>query len=132
MSVKFQRINAAQYTEIIDDAKQNAIYVGEIDGKEARNLDEYLEMIWKAFQFPDTGYVNYHAYMDWICDLSWLNANGYILVFHNFDKLLAQSSRDRQIIIESIDEDVLPWWEGEVERCVVGGKAKPFNVYLVD
>jgi len=31
-----------------------------------------------------------------------------------------------------LEEDVLPWWESDGEKHVVGGKAKSFKVYIVE
>jgi hypothetical protein len=31
-----------------------------------------------------------------------------------------------------LEEDVLPWWESDVEKHVVGGKVKSFQVYIVE
>jgi hypothetical protein len=32
----------------------------------------------------------------------------------------------------SILQDTVEWWDGDVEKYVVEGKKKSFNVYLVD
>jgi hypothetical protein len=34
--------------------------------------------------------------------------------------------------IDHFKDFILPFWEDEVTRVFVGGKAKSFNVYLVD
>ena len=32
----------------------------------------------------------------------------------------------------AVGTDVLPWWESDVEKHVVGGKVKSFQVYIVE
>ena len=72
------------------------------------------------------------GYLDWITDLSWLNRDGYALIIKNYNCFMSEDLRKKEIVMESFGKTVLPWWENEVERCVVEGKAKSFNVYLVE
>ena len=92
----------------------------------------------RVFKFP-ANIIEMHVnglsidgYLDWITDLSWLNANGYALIINNFDIFMSGDLRKKEIIIESFEKNVLPWWQSQVEQYQVGGKAKPFNVYVVD
>ena len=57
---------------------------------------------------------------------------GYALIINNFDIFMSGDLRKKEIIIESFEKNVLPWWQSQVEQYQVGGKAKPFNVYVVD
>ena len=50
----------------------------------------------------------------------------------NFSNFIKRNDSLKKIIIEDIEDIILPWWEKEVEDCVVEGKAKSFNVYFVD
>ena len=132
MLKKINILNKEQYKTIMETAKQDSVFIAEIDGKNIQNINQYLKEIWDVFKFPITGYINYHAYLDWIRDLEWLNSNGYLFVIQNYCDFMKNSPNDRQIILNSLENLVIPWWEGEVEKCVVEGKAKLFNVYLVE
>jgi len=132
VSTKLKKINTSQYRAIVDSIDRDSVFVAEIDGKSIQSLSEYLEAVWQVFRFPNTGYVNYYAYLDWIRDLDWLNSEKYVFIVHNSADLLRETLRDRQIVMDSLEEEVIPWWEGEVEQYSVAGKAKPFHVYLVD
>jgi hypothetical protein len=65
-------------------------------------------------------------------DLEWLNKKGYVLIIYNYKNFLNQVFSYRPTIVNGFAELILPWWQKEVEYCVVGGKTKTFNVYLVD
>lgn len=132
MSRKIKKINSSQYKEIVSGMNQESVFIAEIDGKKVNNLNEYFEAVWKAFHFPNTGYLNYYAYLDWIRDLDWLNSKGYVFAIHNSDNLLRASLHERKIILDSLEEEVIPWWESKVEQYQVEGKIKPFAVYLID
>jgi hypothetical protein len=131
MSTNFIEITETQYGLLVRDAKVKSIFIAEIDGNTIKNLDDYLAAVWKAFNFPQTGHVNFYAYLDWIRDLDWIDANMFALVIRNFDNLLKQSQKDREIIVNSLDKTVIPWWQSEIKQYQVEGNPKPFNVYLI-
>ncbi len=108
----------------------NHSHLVELEGKLINNLDEYISAIKDGFRFP---YCRTMAgYMDWITDLSWLEKDAYILVIKNYNEFMKNDLNLKEKIILGFKNRILPWWQGEVEKYVVEGKAKPFMVYLVD
>ena len=43
---------------------------------------------------------------------------------------LENDKQFKEVIFKCFEEDILPFWEKEVETVIVGGKPKVFNVYL--
>ena len=129
-------ITDSQKKTLIKSSTKNAdIYLAELNGEIIPTLNDYLKKIGETFKFPvfsnyDT--LNLDAYLDWITDLSWLNAQEFVLIIRNFKLFLQDDLKSKKEILEDFKEVVLPWWEKEVEQYVVGGKAKPFNIYLVN
>ena len=134
----------ADEIEKIKNEKLTDCFVAELDYRDINNEKDYLNKMGEIFRFPvfegQAGH-SWDGYFDWMTDLSWgydeewmdKTRNGYNLIIYNcskngyakrFDKLL----RD---IIDSFVYDILPWWNKDVESCVVEGKPKSFNVYLV-
>ena len=111
---------------------KNGIWIAEIDGNKINSWVEYAHEIYKAFRFPTPCYKSIDAYSDWIRDLEWLESDGYVLIIHNFKNFMKRDLELKKLIIKIFNETVFPWWESEVEEFCVDGKAKPFNVYLVD
>jgi len=122
----------------------------ELQGKELRTWQEYSVEIGEKFKFPDM-YRNpprehgVDAYLDWIRDLSWFGEiEEFAIIIYDYSQFLRTEHDNvrecnyckyiinKEMIVESFVNVVLPFWEHDVERCVVGGKTKPFNVYLVD
>lgn len=126
------RITAFQYAVILDDARKDGVFCAEINGKNIKNMDDYLSAVWKVFRFPQTGHVNYYAYLDWIRDLDWLDASAYIFVIRDSKVFMSESPKEREVILKSLENTVIPWWDSEIGEFQVEGKAKPFHVYLVD
>ena len=119
--------------ELIHDASNSiSTHLVEIYGKEILTWKDYIEIIEKAFRFPTQCTNNFDGYYDWMRDLDWLGKDHYVLVVHDFSHFLEQDQALKKEIIYGFNEVILPWWQEEVERCVVDGKAKSFNIYLVD
>ena len=124
--------------EVLEHLKQNnkSIYVAELNGTDINTAADYLKAIDKAFKFPNLTSANYKlnfdGYLDWIRDLSWLKADGYALIINHFADFMKNDIKNKKEIIEDFKQIIFPWWDGEVEHCMVGGKAKPFNVYLLE
>ena len=53
-------------------------------------------------------------------------------IFENYDGFLKDDLSSKDLFLEILEEDVLPWWESDVENHVVGGKVKSFQVYIVE
>ena len=107
------------------------LWVGELDGNEIPDLDAFLKTVSSLMDFPTIS-KSLGSYLDWITDLDWLHANGYALIIKNFSNFMDQDSELKNHVIHLFFKSILPWWEEEVKHCVVGGKPKPFNVYLID
>lgn len=132
MENKIYQINTNE-AKIIKEKYQSQqdIYIAELDGKNLRSWSDYISEIQEIFHFP-TKETNMNAYLDWMDDLSWLNKEGYVLFLYNFKDFLKNDTNLRKEILEMFTYNILPWWQNDVELYVVDGKAKPFNVYLVD
>jgi Barstar (barnase inhibitor). len=112
-------------------SNEDSMFCVEINGKNIQKLSEYLFIMSRVFKFPYPS-VNLDGYNDWMTDLDWLEKDEYILIISNFTEFMKDDLDMKNQIIKDFKEDILPWWQGEVEQYMVGGKAKPFHVYLVD
>lgn len=109
----------------------NRLHVVELDGRNIESWNDYISEIQAKFTFPTRCNDSVDRYLDWIRDLDWLGKDGYVLIINYFDQFVRSNPNLRQEIISEFEQTVLPFWEDEVTRVVVGGKAKPFTVYLV-
>jgi hypothetical protein len=109
----------------------NNYYVVVIDGKENQDWDSYKKSIEKLFKFHSP-IMNVDSYVDWMQDLMWLNADGFILGIINYDKFLSKDLWYKEAIMESFRDEILTWWEEDVEKYCVGGKKKYFGVFIIE
>ena len=56
----------------------------------------------------------------------WLKAKKYAFVFDNYNSFLADDLVSKELFLEILKEEVLPWWENDARKYVVGGVAKSF------
>ncbi|MDR2672164.1 MAG: barstar family protein [Coriobacteriales bacterium] len=131
MDNQIRHVTRQEYEKIAAAAKGTSTFVGELDGRDIHDLDDFLDAVWTVFRFPD-GPKNPDAYLDWIRDLRWIGAEGYIFTMLDFKDFMDQDPHFRGIILETLESMVIPWWSEDVEKYEVEGKAQPFNVYLVD
>jgi hypothetical protein len=111
---------------------RRGIWVAEIDGSRVPAWKDYAHEIEKVFRFPTPCDKSMDVYLDWMTDLSWLNAQGYALIIKNVKDFMKSDLEKKEKVLRFFKEDILPFWQSGVEQYVVAGKAKPFNVYLVD
>ena len=65
-----------------------------------------------------------------MCDLDWIRSDKIYLIIKNAAFFLENDKQFKEVIFKCFEEDILPFWEKEVETVIVGGKPKVFNVYL--
>jgi hypothetical protein len=133
MKNQIYRITRAELQEVIDRLTSTGkIWIARIDGKTISNWEDYAVAIAETMRFPEICYHSIDAYLDWIRDLDWLESDGYVLIITSISDFLKDDPRLKTVILGDLLDCVLPWWEKEVEHYVVEGKAKPFNLVLVD
>lgn len=123
-----------EINKIKSESKDN-VFIAEIEGTEINSWEDYWNAMSKLFSFPELpAYMkpDYHSYYDIMTDLSWLDTDSIILIINNFTLFLKGEHALKDDIIKDFKDYLLPFWEEEVEKTVVGGKKKSFCVYLVD
>jgi hypothetical protein len=121
-----------QEAETIKTSINASIFVAEIEGKKIKTEEDYFREVWLAFDFPPALRPSWAGHDDWIRDLDWLNADGYLFFVYDFPQFLRNDHDSKAFFAKHFQDFILPFWEDEVTRVVVGGKAKSFNVYLVE
>lgn len=103
-----------------------------INGKNICTLSEYLKIMSEEFSFPRPTSKNVDVYLDWMEDLSWIKQEKIVLFIEDFSCFLKDAPCEKIEIIELFKNNILLWWDEEVEYHVVEGKRRSFMVYLVD
>jgi hypothetical protein len=65
-------------------------------------------------------------------DLSWIPNRRICVIIDDYSSFLRKDSKARKDSIELFKDDILPFWEKDVLKFVVGGKTRVFKVYLVN
>ena len=118
-----------EFTSITFDTTDNYFL---FSGADCRCLADYLDQVYAKLSFPPIDVrKSLDSYFDWIRDLQWLSRDEIIFVITDFDMFLVNDSVHKRIIIDLFKNEILPWWEYEVENHVVDGTTRKFNVYLV-
>ncbi|PGL72719.1 barstar family protein [Bacillus sp. AFS055030] len=138
---KIYKITTQEISEIKEEmTHDHSLFLVELDGKKIQTWEDYIIEVEKKFKFPRSCEYMWDRYLDWIRDLTWFEEDEYednkiekfALIIYNFNKFSRKNDSLKRKIIDQFNRLILPFWEEEVERVVVEGKAKSFKVYLVE
>lgn len=114
--------------------KYNDVKYIVMDGKGIETYEQYFDKLWEVFNFseiPDGWEKDYHTEDDFLTEMDELPDDKYIFVIKNYDDFLANNIEEKAEIEDYYENYLLPFWDKEVERVVVEGKRKDFDIYLV-
>ena len=128
---KICEVTPEEVDDIIKHKEQDTnVGIVTLDGKQIRTVGDFIAQMEQKFSLPDCD-GNMNCFFDWIRDITFLNKDEYIVIIYNHEEICRCDRTKGDEIIRLFRKTILPWWEGDVENCVMEGKAKPFNVYLV-
>ena len=119
-----------RHVAFIDKSKLEG-FIASIDGAKIQTKHDYLSIMEKAFHLPPC-HDSWDAYLDWMCDLDWIEEKKITLIILNSARAFQQDPQMKQYMIDDFKDVILPFWEEEVKYVVVGGEPREFQVYLVD
>lgn len=131
---RIHKITLEQVFKIEQQAKLENSYIVKIDGKELNTYNQYMLTLAEKFAFKQDVENNIDAFLDWMRDFNNLQSQGYVsfnLIIFNWKLIFEKDKNIQEEFIEDL-EFVLNFWEDEVERVVVGGEKRSFQVYLVE
>ena len=105
-----------------------------MDGDGVNTYEEYFDRLWNCFNFgeiPHGWKKDFYTENDFLKDILELAEDKYVFIIKNYDEFLSQNLKEKALIEDYYENDLLTFWDSEVETCVVGGKRKDFDVYLV-
>lgn len=105
-----------------------------MDGAGIETYEQYFDKLWEVFDFseiPEGWKKDYHTEYDFMTDDDFLPKEKYIFVIKNYDKFMKNNKWEKENLEDTYENYLLPFWDEEVERVVVEGKRKDFDIYLV-
>ena len=97
-------------TELLRSAISEAGYaLFEADLKGIKGKQNILNVLAQAAGFPPEFGANWDALADALCDLSWHDTAGYVLLLRNASDTLGLSANDREITLDIFADTVLYW-----------------------
>jgi len=90
-----------------------------INGKQVTSKAEFLQASAKTMNFPDYFGDNWDAFTDCMTDLSWLSADGYILLYTQPENLAYNDPSEWSIALDIFQEAVEYWRETDTPLYVL-------------
>lgn len=90
-----------------------------INGNDVATKAEFIQTSAKTMNFPDYFGNNWDAFSDCIDDLSWLSADGYILLYTQPDNFANNDPSEWSIALDIFQEVVESWRETDTPMYVL-------------
>ena len=95
--------------ELLAAANEANFALFDADLKGVKGKQNLFEALAKAANFPPEFGANWDALADYLCDLSWHDAAGYVLLLRNASDTLGLSANDREIAMDLLADTVVYW-----------------------
>lgn len=105
-----------------------------MDGAGIDIYEQYFDRLWELFDFgeiPEGWKKDYHTEYDFMTDDDFLPEEKYVFIIKNYDLFMINNKWEKENLEDTYENYLLPFWDEEVERVVVEGKRKDFDIYLV-
>lgn len=102
-----------------------------IDGKTVQSEKDVVQILAEDFNIDDLQDGNWDALADRLERPDYINPDSINIFINNAKYLFINDEISKNIFLEILSDTVL-WWDGGVERYIVGGKRKKFNVYIIE
>ena len=102
-----------------------------IDGKKVQSERDAIEILAKNFNIDDLQGANWDALSDRLQRSNYICSERVNIFINNSRYLFIKDENSKNTFLEILS-DTVSWWEEDVERYIVDGKRKTFNVYLLD
>mgnify|MGYP000868377209 FL=1 len=102
-----------------------------IDGKKVQSERDAIEILANSFNIDDLQDGNWDALFDRLQRSNYIHPERINIFINNSRDLFIKDENSKNTFLEILS-DIVSWWEEDVERYIVDGKRKTFNVYLLD
>ncbi|MEW6497550.1 MAG: barstar family protein [Cyanobacteriota bacterium] len=90
-----------------------------INGKNVTSKSEFFQNCAETMNFPDYFGYNWDAFADCMNDLSWLSANGYILLYTQPENFANNDPSEWSTVLLVLQEAVESWRETETPMYIL-------------
>jgi RNAse (barnase) inhibitor barstar len=97
----------------------NGLDYTSIDFKNSLDKSSFLKTVSDALQFPSYFGMNWDALNDFLTDMSWKKATGYVIVFINFNSISENMAAEVKIIKNIFDSTALYWRQNKVQFYII-------------
>ena len=102
-----------------------------IDGKKVQSERDAIEILANSFNIDDLQDGNWDALSDRFQRSNYIYPERINIFINNSRYLFIKDENSKNTFLEILS-DTVSWWKEDVERYIVDGKRKTFNVYLLD
>ena len=106
---------------LLDASSAAGFALFDVDLKGIKGKHNLFNTLARAANFPPEFGANWDALVDALCDLSWREAPGYVLLLRNVSDTFGLSANDREIAQDIFADTVVYWRQ----------RNKPFWIFFI-
>lgn len=125
----FGKIN--KFNKIFVRMKYRNYFTATLNGKKIQTKGDAVYMLADIFNIDDLVDGNWAALQDRLERPAYIVPDNVLIFIYNSRYMFVNEEKSKRIFLDIL-KDTVEWWAGDVEKYVVDGKKKSFNVYLVD
>lgn len=101
-----------------------------IDGKKIKDYVDFTNAMQHEFNFPRECHGSIDRYLDWMRDLSWIDANEIIIKIKNSSSFLDENPQERELILKDLNEIIILFWADNPGHVIINGVKKKIQLFL--
>jgi RNAse (barnase) inhibitor barstar len=99
-----------------------------LEGRDVRNKDQFLKQVALVLRFPDYFGNNWDAFSDCLTDMSWHEADGFVILYDHFESLAEHSPQEFEMLLDLFKESTEFWRDqGKAVFVLLHGKSVERN-----
>lgn len=106
-------------------------FVVTIDGKKVKSYVDFVYAMQREFCFPRDCLGSVDRYLDWMRDLSWINADEIIVKIKYSSSFMIDNPQEKKIVLSDFNDIIIPFWESDSNSIIANGVTKKVKLYLI-
>lgn len=126
-----KQVSKDKISEIVNKYKDNTnVFMLILNGRLINDKNSYINILKKKLNISLPFWNNWDAYIEILEDsYTYYNKEEIVIIIEDYDCFSNKDLGLKRKIEEFFDIDILPFFEDEIEKCVVGGKKTKYNIY---
>jgi RNAse (barnase) inhibitor barstar len=100
---------SASVQDLEKSCKEQGLAVFHLEGRDIHNKAQFLKQAALVLRFPDYFGNNWDAFSDCLADMSWHEADGFVILYDHFEPLAKHAPQEFEMLLDLLKESTEFW-----------------------